>query len=525
MNILQSLRVLANMRSTAKRLLVIRTHLKYMPGITITVPQCRSMNGGSDPSSVRNVESTSHFLESVFNSPEISVLSSEAKCQRFVKHYSDLNAEEKLTFLKVLSQQYSVNQDSVLLAAKGVTLAQGRGEAALLKSEERLRSTLVPRYQQLFQKIGRIEGGVKFLVNMRADILTKASTIHCEKEFARLKVLQNSIRELLTFWFSVGFLKLQRITWESSCDMVQKISDYEAVHPIRNWADLKRRVGSYRRCYVFTHKSMPKEPVVVLHTALTQDISTSIHSIIRTPSLGHVKQEVDSPPVADTEAECLTEEPSKISAAVFYSITSTQKGLQSVDLGNYLIKKAVQELQMEFPNIQKFSSLSPIPGFKDWLIMEINKSLKAESLSESVEPPLLYQSEIEKLREIVEPENANMMTVLKGVLQNHTWVSNEHVCQVLQGPLIRLCARYLYTEKRRGYALNPVANFHLSNGAVLWRINWLGDMSMRGINQSCGMMVNYRYFLESTEENSRRYLELREITASEEVKEWATLTM
>ncbi|XP_021379839.1 malonyl-CoA decarboxylase, mitochondrial-like isoform X2 [Mizuhopecten yessoensis] len=500
-------------------------HLKYMPGITITVPQCRTMNGGSDLPSVQDAESTAHFLESVFSSPEISVLSSEAKCQRFVKHYNDLNPEEKLTFLKVLSKQYGVHQDSVVLAAQGVTMAKERGEAALLKSEERLRNSLVPRFQQLFQKIGRIEGGVKFLVNMRADILTKAPTIHCEKELARLRVLQNSIRELLTFWFSVGFLKLQRITWESSCDMVQKVSDYEAVHPIRNWADLKRRVGTYRRCFVFTHKSMPKEPVVVLHTALTQDISKSIHSIISTPSLGQVKQAVDSPPAADTEAETLTEDQSKISAAVFYSITSTQKGLQSVDLGNYLIKKAVEELQTEFPGIHKFSSLSPIPGFKDWLITEINKSLKAASLSESVEPPLLYQSEIQKLREIVEPENANMVTVLKGVLQNHTWVSNEHVCQVLQGPLTRLCARYLYTEKRRGYALNPVANFHLSNGAVLWRINWLGDMSMRGINQSCGMMVNYRYFLESTEENSRKYLELREITASEEVKEWAKLTL
>lgn len=508
--------------------LFFENHLKYMPGITITVPQCRSMNGGTDiPTTVHDVESTSRFLESVFNSPDLSVLSSEAKCQRFVKHYNDLNQEEKVIFLKVLAQQYSVNQDSVVDAAKGVTAAQGRGEAALLNSEERLRSVLVPRYQQLFQKIGRIEGGVKFLVNMRADILTKAPTIHCEKEFARLKVLQSSIRELLTFWFSVGFLKLQRITWESSCDMVQKISDYEAVHPIRNWADLKRRVGSYRRCFVFTHKSMPKEPVVVLHTALTDDISTSIHSIIRTPSLGNVRQEVDSPPPpnVETDHESHTEDPSKINAAVFYSITSTQKGLQSVDLGNYLIKKAVQELQMEFPNIRKFSSLSPIPGFKDWLIMEINKSLKAESLSESVDPPLLYQSEIEKLREIVEPENANMMTVLKGVLQTHNWVSNAHVCQVLQGPLMRLCARYLYTEKRRGYALNPVANFHLSNGAVLWRINWLGDMSMRGINQSCGMMVNYRYFLDSTEENSRKYLELREITASDDVKDWATLTL
>ncbi|KFM56632.1 Malonyl-CoA decarboxylase, mitochondrial, partial [Stegodyphus mimosarum] len=150
--------------------------------------------------------------------------------------------------------------------------------------------------------------------------------------------------------------------------MLEKISQYEAVHPVRNWTDIKQRVGPYRRCYVFTHNAMPKEPIVVLHTALTNEISSSITSIVR-----QTKRISEGDVLLLKNSENQLEDPQKIEAAVFYSITSTQKGLHGIELGNHLIKKVVHEVLSEFPHINKLSSLSPIPGFRDWLLLEIKK--------------------------------------------------------------------------------------------------------------------------------------------------------
>ncbi|KAK3097069.1 hypothetical protein FSP39_006097 [Pinctada imbricata] len=495
---------------------IVMTHLlnvfTYKP-----VPMVCRMSNRSTPSPAVQVQ-VREYLESIFTSPEVSVLSLESKCRRFCEFYSSLTPEEKLPFLKELSQSYGVNQENVVQVSQTVVQAKERGEAILLKVEERLRNALIPQYQQLFSKIGRIEGGVKFLVDLRADVLTLSQGCVCEKEVARLRALQLSIRDLLTLWFSVGFLQLQRITWESPCDMVQKISEYEAVHPIRNWTDLKRRVGPYRRCFVFTHNSMPREPVVVLHTALTQEISNNIHSIIKSPSFTPTKQEVTSTTGDPESGGVEMEDPENISCAIFYSITSTQKGLQGVDLGNYLIKTVVKELQSEFPSIDQFSSLSPIPGFKDWLVLELNRSQHTTS-GELHSKKVLLDSEIDLIRETIKPETSDITDAFKKLIQTNGWIQSEHVCNVLEKPLMRLCARYLYQEKRRGYALNPVANFHLGNGAVLWRLNWRADMTMRGISQSCGIMVNYRYFLNNTEENSRRYLENQHISASQQIED------
>ncbi|XP_063405322.1 malonyl-CoA decarboxylase, mitochondrial-like isoform X1 [Mytilus trossulus] len=491
--------------------------------MTITKGQMKIMNGGDTHMKKRTLftERASDFLESVFSSSDVSILSSEVKSRDFCQFYNNLETKDRMVFLSMLARQYGLHQDIVLETAKNVIASEERGDAVILRVEERLRQSLVPQYQQLFRNVSRHEGGVKFLVDMRADILTNITSISNETDSAYLRSTSNSVRDLLTLWFTVGFLNLQRVTWESPCDMVQKVSDYEAVHPIRNWTDLKRRVGPYRRCFVFTHSSMPREPVVVLHTALTNEITKSIHSILQTGQFKPIRD--GDVPEEDLSVNSETEDSSKITTAIFYSITSTQKGLQGIDLGNYLIKQVVRELQSEFPRIYQFSSLSPIPGFKEWLIMEINRNLHADDIGETVETPLLLDSEIEKLKPVSSSDCTNMYEALKRLLTTHEWVSKELTCKILQSILLRLCARYLYVEKRRGYALNPVANFHLSNGAVLWRINWLSDMSMRGINQSCGMMVNYRYFLDNTTENSKRYLENHHIEASPEIVELGSL--
>lgn len=166
-------------------------------------------------------------------------------------------------------------------------------------------------------------------------------------------------------------------------------------------------------------------------------------------------------------------------------------------------------LQREFPHLGTFSSLSPIPGFTKWLLRLLNSQAKGHGRNE-----LLTDSECHEISEITEgPVNET----LKVCLSSNEWVKSEKLVRVLQAPLMRLCAWYLYGEKHQGYALNPVANFHLQNGAVMWRINWMGDPSLAGLTHSCGMMVNYRYFLEEMTANSTAYLSSKNIKASEQV--------
>ncbi|XP_009879252.1 PREDICTED: malonyl-CoA decarboxylase, mitochondrial [Charadrius vociferus] len=314
------------------------------------------------------------------------------------------------------------------------------------------------------------------------------SGIYGEKEGQEMNgVLKNMLSE----WFSTGFLNLERVTWQSPCEVLQKISDSEAVHPVRNWVDMKRRVGSYRRCYFFSHCAIPGEPLIVLHVALTSDISSSIQAIVK-----------EAPPLE-------TEDTDKITTAIFYSISLTQQGLQGVELGTYLIKRVVKELQKELPQIKAFSTLSPIPGFTKWLVGLLSSQTKELETNE-----LFTKSEWQEISEITGDSTTE---TLKKLLNNNEWVRSEKLVKVLHSPFMRLCAWYLYGEKHRGYALNPVANFHLQNGSVMWRINWMADTSPRGIAASCGMMVNYRYYLEDTASNSAAYLGTKQIKASEQV--------
>nr|XP_048726703.1 malonyl-CoA decarboxylase, mitochondrial isoform X2 [Caretta caretta] len=305
------------------------------------------------------------------------------------------------------------------------------------------------------------------------------------------KEMNGTLKSMLSESFSTGFLNLERVTWQSPCEVLQKISDSEAVHPVRNWIDMKRRVGSYRRCYFFAHCAIPREPLIVLHVALTNEISSSIQAIVK-----------EVPPLE-------TEDMNKITTAIFYSISLTQQGLQGVELGTHLIKRVVKELQGEFPQIKVFSSLSPIPGFTKWLVGLLSSQTKEQGRNE-----LFTDAECKEISEITGDPAAEK---LKRLLTNNEWVRSEKLVKALHSPFMRLCAWYLYGEKHRGYALNPVANFHLQNGAVLWRINWMADTSPRGITASCGMMVNYRYFLEDTASISAGYLGTKHIKASEQV--------
>lgn len=428
-----------------------------------------------------------------------------SRSQQLCAWYSKMEPSGKYDFLQFISQNYSVDIDNAKAAAQSFITAQERGEASIARAQEKLQVELIPPYGKIFSQIGKLQGGVKFLVDLRTDLLNLISMADRKDStnLYQLRTLNNHIQELLSLWFSVGFLQLERITWLSSCDIIQKISEYEAVHPVRNWPDVKRRVGPYRRCYVFTHHSMPGEPLVVLHTALTSDISSSIAAI--------VKHQDDNPVVPSVQ-----EDPNLIRAAIFYSISSTQKGLSGIDLGNQLIKRVVTEVQLEFPQLRQFSTLSPITGFRDWLVGEFNRAERGETTENSV----LTWDEITQLvnyLNLKENENGTIYRYLVNSMKTNHWAQDKQLVELLRKPLLRICARYLYQEKRRGYALNSVANFHLRNGAVLWRLNWMADSGPRGLTSACGIMVNYRYFLEALEENTRRYIEEQHINASDRV--------
>ncbi|XP_074864969.1 malonyl-CoA decarboxylase, mitochondrial isoform X2 [Carettochelys insculpta] len=416
----------------------------------------------------------------------------ELRSVEFMRCYRALEAgPPRAALLARLARDFGVDHGRVAEFSAKVLQAgeQQREPGALLQAEDRLRYYLCPRYRGLFQHLGRLEGGLRFLVELRGDLVEALAARLAEGPHVR--EMNSMLKNMLSEWFSSGFLNLERVTWQSPCEVLQKISDSEAVHPVRNWLDMKHRVGSYRRCYFFAHCAIPMEPLIVLHVALTNEISSSIQAIVK-----------EVPPLE-------TEDMTKITTAIFYSISLTHQGLQGVELGTYLIKRVVKELLGEFPHIKVFSSLSPIPGFTKWFTGLLSSQTVEEGRSE-----LFTDAEC---REISEITGEPVAEKLKRLLTNNEWVRSERLVKALQVPFMRLCAWYLYGEKHRGYALNPVANFHLQNGAVMWRLNWMADTSPRGITASCGMMVNYRYFLEDTASNSEGYLGTKHIKASEQV--------
>ena len=277
-------------------------------------------------------------------------------------------------FLRWLASR-SVDRAAVASAAKEYSSLSSPDLSGGL--EDRLRSALTPEYLWLFQRVGQLPGGVKFLVDLRADLIqaakrtAAASVEESRTSLQELRSMNTQLRQLLSLWFSVGFLELEQVTWDSPCAMLQKVSDYEAVHPVRNWTDLKARVGAYRRCFVYTHRSMPGEPVVVLHVALKEEVPRAIASVVRhhrmvkrfsvEASSSSSSSSATSPSSSSSPAG---EDPSLCKAAIFYSITSTQTGLQGIELGTHLIKQAVRRLKEELPGLVHFSTLSPIPGFR-----------------------------------------------------------------------------------------------------------------------------------------------------------------
>ncbi|XP_036144438.1 malonyl-CoA decarboxylase, mitochondrial isoform X3 [Monomorium pharaonis] len=363
--------------------------------------------GTTDLHAKANTTSVDEELQEIFKFKDTNISNwiIENRTRAFCVRYTESNKDNRQQILRTLASRYAVQHDNIYQVARKLVCTELENERQMIIYERTLKNILMPAYHWLFVIMGRLQHGVKFLVDLRTDVLEMMSEVKDTDESVVIQQLNHTLRDLLLLWFSVGFLQMERITWESACDILQKISDYEAIHPIRNWLDLKRRVGPYRRCYIFMHPSMPREPIVVLHTALCDVIPD----------------------------------------ATFIFTTKEHRIAKDI--------------------------------------------LQTESV----------------------------ISTLKKILGTSLWIKDKQLSEFLKEPLLRACAWYLYKEKRRGYALNTVANFHLRNGAVMWRINWMADLSPRGMTNSCGIMINYRYFLKDSEKNGQNYIEHFIINATEDI--------
>jgi malonyl-CoA decarboxylase len=401
--------------------------------------------------------------------------------------FAHLGPTGQRRFFDLLAHSYGADRpavDAALLALGTVTGEAGSdiansepgGERQRLEAE--LRRALVPRRERLFRRFLGLEGGLPFLVSLREALL---DVRHGDPA---LGALDAELRDLLEGWFDVALLRLERLTWQSPAALLERLIEYEAVHAITSWDDLRGRMGPARRCYAFLHPAMPDDPLIFVEIALTRGVATTL-----APLLDHEAARADD------------EEPD---TAVFYSISNAHRGLAGVSLGDFLIKQVVERLRAELPGIRRFVTLSPVPGFRSWLEAAVAEGRAPLGPGERAhlcpDDPALAEERL-----------------LAAVATDH-WISDarrEHLRPVLE----RACAHYLLGAKRDGRAADPVAHFHLSNGASVDRIDWLADPGRQGLRRSFGMMVNYRYALEHIEANHDRYVLQGEIRASGTVRD------
>jgi malonyl-CoA decarboxylase len=314
----------------------------------------------------------------------------------------------------------------------------------------RLQAAVESPRQELFRRANMAPGGTAVLLDMRKELL-KSLGSHPERAGIEADLLH-----LFRSWFNRGFLVLQRIDWHTPAVILERLIHYEAVHQIQGWGDLRRRLEGDRRCYAFFHPALPDEPLVFIEIALTRGMTPAVQPLIDQGS-----------PIGDaTKADC----------AIFYSITNCQEGLRGVSFGNFLIKQVVEDLGRELPRLKTFATLSPIPGFCEWLAQNGDGRVRSPEL----------EALLARVNDETVPDMAGISPALRAEITAH-------------------CVEYLLRAKRNGQPVDPVARFHLANGARLERLNWMGDPSRAGIRRSLGLMVNYVYRLADVERNHEAY--------------------
>ncbi|SDN66873.1 malonyl-CoA decarboxylase [Afipia sp. GAS231] len=372
--------------------------------------------------------------------------------------YHELDAAGRQSFFAALARDFGPDREKLSQAIESWRAQPSDDDASDLHFASE------PRRQELIRRLNRAPGGTSELVSMRADLL---SLMKGNKDLA---ALDRDVVHLLSSWFNRGFLVLRRIDWSTPANILEQIIRYEAVHEIRDWNDLRRRIDPIdRRCYAFFHPQLSDEPLIFVEVALTEAIPTAIAPLLAAER-----------PLVPVE---------RARTAVFYSISNTQKGLGGISFGSFLIKQVVEELRRELPKLDTFITLSPVPGFMTWL-------KQAEDVPVTDEERTLLEN-----------------------LDKPDWHENAELTAQLRGVLEPLAAHYfLKARTSKGRVIDSVARFHIGNGARLEKIDWLGDLSPKGLRESAGIMVNYLYRLDDIEKNHEAYANQGEIAASSAVK-------
>lgn len=389
-----------------------------------------------------------------------------ALAQEVVDGYRDLDEAGRKRFFSFLNDE--LGPDAEALAEIAETYAR---EPSLVHLRALARAVEPPR-QELFRRMNMASAGTETLVAMRAALLDEV------KKTPDLQPVDTDLLHLFSSWFNRGFLTLQRIDWRTPALILEKLIDYESVHAISGWADLRRRLGRDRRCLAFFHPALPEEPLIFVEVALVKGMAATVQPLI--------------------DPDGATLDPHEADSAIFYSINNCQKGLRGVSFGSFLIKQVAAELQNELPNLKTFATLSPVPGFQAWLDEQ-----QGERMGQG-------------------PLKGKDVGVLLERLNRPGWQDDQARQKELREPVMSLCARYLLHAKREdGWPRDAVARFHLNNGARLERVNWMGDTSPKGLQQSVGIMVNYVYRLDQLERNHEAFVNHKQIRAARAVTQLA----
>jgi malonyl-CoA decarboxylase len=385
-----------------------------------------------------------------------------AIAREILQRYRMLAMEDRLAFLRFLARTMEPDPGEVTRAAKAFL---DNASTTSIRSLQRVVES--PRLE-FFRRLNLAPGATAEIVAMRRDLIASGDP--------SVALVDSDLRHLLVSWFNRGFLVLRRIDWQTPATILDKIIAYEAVHEIQGWDDLRRRLDpADRRCFAFFHPSLIDEPLIFVEVALMRDIPGSIG------------------PLLQQEAPRNGELDEKPSTAVFYSISNCQEGLRGISFGNFLIKQVVEDLVKERPSLKTFVTLSPVPHFASWLA-----SVLADPATR-----LVTAEERRRL----------------DVLGDADWVHSEQISAAVKPILLRLAANYFLVAKAGdGRPLDPVARFHLGNGARLERINWLGDPSAKGLSEAHGLMVNYRYEIKDIERNHEAYANEGAVAASRQVQ-------
>ena len=373
-----------------------------------------------------------------------------ALASEVIEDYQGLDDANRMRFFKALASDFDADHTAVIAAARRFEDDQNAHHLA-----ELAKSVEAPRVK-LFRRMNMAPDATRILVKMRGALLEALP------EHPQLQKVEADLKHQFVSWFNRGFLELRVIDWNSPAAVLERIIAYESVHAIQGWDDLRSRLGDQRMCFAFFHPAMPDDPLVFVEVALTPGIPTAIAPLINKTAEPAEQKDLDT--------------------VVFYSISNCHPGLAGVSFGNFLIKQVVEEIGKRYPKAKRYVTLSPIPGFCQWLA-------KQESPAEL---------DVQELRSLAKVEGADTT--------DSRWEST-----------IALCAQYLVTKSANGLAMDPVARFHLGNGASLHAIHWAADLSDKGIEQSIGLMVNYLYDLGSIEENHDAYFDQGKVATSRAV--------